>query len=352
MPKPTICFLGWGNLPALAPEFAHLTMGGAELQQCLLAKGLVKRGFEVSMVVYDLGQPDGTVWDGVRTYKCYDPAAGIAGLRFVHPRWTLVHSALKRAKARLRYTSCAGLPAGMTALYTRFNAGRTVFRISSNSDCDPRQLMIPNGSEQQRLLQDNYGLPSEVLPSLADVYAQQPVAEREVDVVWVSNLRLCKRPDRAMDLAEILSGRKLQMIGGEQTHEEQCFIDSQQRAQGINNLQFTGPLPLAEVNQAIANARVLINTSDMEGFPNTFLQAWTRGTPVVTFFDPDGVIKQRQLGIVVSSIAEMRAAIESLLGNTTLWAEYSQRCQNYVNAIHGDGALDRYADMLRRLHDS
>src|ERR1700722_1213968 len=105
---PSICFVGLNNLPALAPEFRHLPMGGAELQQTLLAKGLASAGFEVSMVVADLGQPDGTTWSGVRTFKAFGPDAGLPGLRFVHPRWTGVWGALKRANAAIRYCSCAG----------------------------------------------------------------------------------------------------------------------------------------------------------------------------------------------------------------------------------------------------
>jgi len=64
---PTICFVGLANLPVLAPEFGQLGSGGAELQQTLLAKALAAKGYDVSMVVADHGQPDGAVWDGVKT---------------------------------------------------------------------------------------------------------------------------------------------------------------------------------------------------------------------------------------------------------------------------------------------
>lgn len=63
----SICFLGLRNLPLLAPEFETLGSGGAELQQTLLARALVGRGWTVSMAVMDLGQKEGTVWDGIVT---------------------------------------------------------------------------------------------------------------------------------------------------------------------------------------------------------------------------------------------------------------------------------------------
>src|ERR1700720_3462283 len=102
--NPSICFVGINNLPALTPEFPNRGVGGAELQQTLLAKALVRAGFEVSMVVADLGQPDGAEWHGIKTYKAYRPDAGLPLLRFIHPRWTQLWAAMKRADADIYYT--------------------------------------------------------------------------------------------------------------------------------------------------------------------------------------------------------------------------------------------------------
>src|SRR5262245_51300056 len=103
-----ICLVGLYNLPVLAPEYQHGAVGGEPVQQTLLARALAARGYDVSMVVADHGQPDGAVWDGVRTWKAYRRGAGIPVLRFVHPRWTGLWSALARADADVYYTSCAG----------------------------------------------------------------------------------------------------------------------------------------------------------------------------------------------------------------------------------------------------
>src|SRR6185437_8213645 len=93
----SVCFVGLGNLPVLAREYSDLRAGGAELQQTLLARALARRGWPVSMVVADHGQQDGAVWDGVRTYKAYRPKEGIPVVRFLHPRWTRLVAAMRRA---------------------------------------------------------------------------------------------------------------------------------------------------------------------------------------------------------------------------------------------------------------
>ena len=60
---------------------------------------------------------------------------------------------------------------------------------------------------------------------------------------------------------------------------------------------------------------MLINTSEHEGFPNTFLQAWSRGIPVMSFLDPDNLIQEHNLGIVCKNIEEMKNQLLKFLSN-------------------------------------
>jgi hypothetical protein len=96
---PSVCLVGLMNLPVLAREYAHHGIGGMQVQQTLLGRQLVKRGFDVSMVVADLGQEDGATWDGITTWRTVKPDAGLPVIRYIHPRWTSIWSALKRADA-------------------------------------------------------------------------------------------------------------------------------------------------------------------------------------------------------------------------------------------------------------
>src|ERR1700758_2939020 len=121
-----ICFVGLENLPVLAPEFEQYRIGGAQLQQTLLAKAFVRRAFPVSMVVGDYGQPDGAVWSGVRTYKAYSADEGVPIVRFVYPRWTKLCAALRRAEADVYYVSCAGAHVGQIAMWAERNDRRLI----------------------------------------------------------------------------------------------------------------------------------------------------------------------------------------------------------------------------------
>ena len=77
-------------------------------------------------------------------------------------------------------------------------------------------------------------------------------------------------------------------------------------------------------------ARLLVNTSEVEGFPNAYLQSWIRGVPVVSYVDPDGVIGRNGLGAVVESPLQMRDAILRLLRDPSELASVSSRCRAFM----------------------
>ncbi len=349
-----ICFLGLDNLPVLAPEYNKYGVGGEQVQHTLLARALARRGHEVSMVVYDYGQPDRACWDGVITYKAFRQRAGVPVLRFAHPRWTGAWAALARADADVYYASCAGMHLGLLAMFCRSKGRRFVFRVAHDSDCDPRRLLVrywrdrklyeyglrhasgilAQSAQQQRALKRNYGLESHVADMLVDPPRPQP--RRDIDVLWVNNIRDFKRPDVYLALARAMPEFRFHMVGGSQPGYEALFDAMARTAKAIPNLVFHGPVPYHEIGEFYARARLFVNTSDSEGFPNAYLQAWVHGTPVLAFFDPDGVIEREGLGAAVNSLDDMVARVRALLGDATVLEQTGARCMHYMQRRHGE----------------
>ena len=58
-----ICFLGFGTYPILAKKDKYDT-GGAEFQQVLLARELVREGYEVTIIDFNYGQGNEVI-DGI-----------------------------------------------------------------------------------------------------------------------------------------------------------------------------------------------------------------------------------------------------------------------------------------------
>ena len=351
MTPPRVCFVGLGNLPALAAEFSGQPIGGAELQQSLLARALAGRGWPVSMIVADCGQPEGASWHGIRTFKAYRPNEGLPAVRFLHPRWTKLERALRRADADIYYTSCAGAQLAQVVFFAHGRGRKVLFRIASNSDCDPRALLVQyrrdrllyrrglahadlvlaQTVQQQRSLRANYGRDSRIAPSLIEPPGRcRSFGERDLEVLWVGNIRPVKRPDLLLEVARRLPSMRFHMVGGAMAGAEQLYESSRLEAARLANVTFRGALPYQEVRALYERARILVGTSEVEGFPNAYLQAWAHGTPVVAFLDPDGMLQRLGLGRAVRTVEEMCAALTELGGDEARWQEASGRARRYM----------------------
>jgi glycosyltransferase involved in cell wall biosynthesis len=372
---PRICFVGLRNLPMLARDYSQYGIGGEEVQHTLLARALTARGYEVSMIVMDYGQADGAEWEGIKTYKAYRSEDGLPVLRFFHPRWTGVWAALKRAQADIYYLSCASLRVGLTSLFSQKHGRRLVFRIASDMDCEPSRLLIEynywrdrpiyeyglrradailaQSVHQQDTMRRNYGLSSTLASMLVDHPRDVLTFEqRTIPVLWVSNIRQLKRPDLVMEFAARTPEIAVHMIGGRIADSHNLFDETQQRASELTNVTFHGQKPYHEVNEYFANSLLFMNTSDIEGFPNSYLQAWSRGTPVIAFFDPDGLIAREGLGVAVRDVEEMRHAVRELTTNRERWLAASARCVAFMRReFNEDRILAPYVDTFRRLAD-
>jgi len=355
--RPRICFVGLENLPVFSRAYNSHGIGGEQVQHTLLARALARRGLDVSMVVADYGQAERETLDGVTLHRAHGLDEGIPVLRFVHPRITKLWAALRRADADVYYVSCASNQLGVVAAFARRHGRRVVFRIAHDRDCEPDNLLIPyrrdmkmyeyglrradvvlaQSVRQAAALKANYGLDSTLATMLVEA-PQRILAfeERDVDVLWVNNLRPFKRPELALALARRLPQLAFHMIGGPQAGHEALYADIAEQASQVPNLHFHGRVPYHDVNAFYERARVFVNTSEVEGFPNSYAQAWRRGAPVVAFFDPDAVIARRGLGQAVESLDEMAAAVLSLARTPGAWVPASARSLDHMMEHHGE----------------
>jgi glycosyltransferase involved in cell wall biosynthesis len=369
---PSVCFVGLMNLPVLVRDYAHFGIGGMQVQQTLLARQLARRGCDVSMVVMDLGQPDGASWDGITTWRTFKPKAGLPVIRYIHPRWTSVWSALKRADADIYYVSGAGMLIGLVAMFARRYGRKVVYRLASTSDCHPdtlcveywrdrklfgyglkrADLVLSQTQEQRRLLLKNYHLNSVVIPSLLDSPGRcDSFDARSVDVLWVGAIRPLKRPRLLLDLARRLPHLTFEIAGGPSADAPALFDEVKREAQSLPNVRFLGQVPFHDVGSLFERARLLVGTSEIEGVPNTYLQAWSHGTPVVAYLDPENLIATEGLGRAVISPDEMTEAVVQLLSDRHLWDKASARSREFaLTHVDENARVQLYVDALRRLN--
>jgi glycosyltransferase involved in cell wall biosynthesis len=108
----------------------------------------------------------------------------------------------------------------------------------------------------------------------------------------------------------------------------------------LPNVDYRGRVSPREAMDVIAGATLLLCTSDEEGFPNTFTQAWSSGTPIVTLkVDPDNIIKTKGLGIVSKNAESALADIRSLVASPIRREEIAFRARKYITENHNEGAV-------------
>jgi len=317
----------------------------------LMSRYLASQGYAVTSLVGDFGQRALEHIDGVEVRKTFALGDGVPGLRFFSPRLPATWAALKAADADVYYASCAGAMAGVVAAFCRRHRRRFVFRVASDADCAPATLMLDAARDrmlyryglrradavlvqtrrQAELLLRNYGVRAGTAGMFSDLPASVPgFGARAADLLWLANMRPMKRPGWFIDIARQAPELRCVMAGGAHPNEAALYRSVAGAALALPNLRFHGQLRFGATRALFAAARIFVNTSSFEGFPNTYLQAWANGVPVIATFDPDGLIAAEGLGVVVDSAGAAVAQARALLASPLRWTDCSARCRAYA----------------------
>ena len=347
-------------------------VGGAEVQQSILARLLARSGYRVSMISLDFGQPSKVKIDGVTVYKAYKPDAGVPGFRFLHPRITGMWRAMYEVGADVYYQRSSAMLTAVVAEFCRHHGRRSIYAGASDIDFIPgRQqirfrrdrwlferglarvdrLVVQNENQRKSCLL-HYGRPSVLIPSCYEPPADARPGEGD-SVLWVGTVHPYKRPELFLELARRLPHRRFVMVGGPGVDDEarQSYFEGVRAAAArLPNVEMTGFLPLERVEPYFDRARVHVNCSDYEGVPNTFLQAWARGVPAVAWVDIAARHQGEPVYRVVSELDEAVAEIERLFENGAYHRHASARSRDYFAATHSPGqVMARYNALLAEL---
>jgi len=319
------------NLAAYYDPTPRARYGGAEVQAAFVAQALAAAGHEVSLVVADL--PTG-VKPPYPTFAAFDSRAGLPGLRFLHPRMSGILSALSAANADLYYQRNAGMVTGVVANFCAQKRRTFVYGAGSDTDFSFKRVLVDglrdrtlyyyglrraNGvvvqnESQRRMAETVIRSPVRMIPNGA-VPPRTSAVSHEGVLVWAGGVRRVKRPDLFVELARRMPERRFVLVGGGLAGEGTYADDIARAARQLPNLTLTGWRPNSDVIAFIRGAALVVNTSEVEGFPNVYLEAWNHGVPVVTFNDVDGLIAGNGLGEVCANLDDMEAAVRRLLGD-------------------------------------
>jgi len=201
------------------------------------------------------------------------------------------------------------------------------------------EIVICQNEDQRRLLRENFGIEAGVLRSVcAPVEGERFLGSTEGDrrVLWVGRCDPYKDPVSFIRLARELPRVQFRMVmppGDYPDYERRV----EKELAGLPNLSVSRGRPFREMETEFRGASVLVNTSTLEGFPNSFLESMRAGVPILSYrLDPGGVLAEQGAGICVQG--DFRALM-SLCGT---WYESPEHAQRYGQAGR---------EYVRRTHD-
>lgn len=126
-----------------------------------------------------------------------------------------------------------------------------------------------------------------------------------------------------------------------------------ERAKTITNVTLHGPASRESVPEFYKKAKIVCCTSDFEGFPNIFLEAWSHGLPVVSTFDPDNLIVNKEMGIVARDVKGFAFGIRTLLSDSRRWQQASESARRYYLENHTiDAVMPRFENVFKEIMNS
>lgn len=360
-----ICIVSHFAYGALSGSATGRLVGGVEWQTSLTAKWMASRGYHTSMLTWDEGQPDHQILDGVHVIKICRRDAGLPGVRFFHPRWSGLVRAMNEADADVYYHNCGEYVTGQVAAWCRSNGRAFVYSVASDPDCDPRlpemktrrervlyrfglrhaTRIVVQTTRQQQMLKDGFGLESRVIPMpCPSPGVDSPDCERDEvpRVAWVGRVVPLKRLEWLLEIAERLPHVRFDVVGppDPETDYTRALFE---RGRGMPNVTMHGRVDRAKMPEVYRAASLLCCTSEFEGFPNTFLEAFSQGRPVVTTIDPDGVIAKHGMGAVATDMPLLAAAIAQLTNSPPDWSRASESARRYFLDNHAiDVVMPRF----------
>jgi glycosyltransferase involved in cell wall biosynthesis len=286
-----------------------------------------------------------------------------------------LYRALARERPDIILQFVGSAHTGIAALYARRHGCKMIWRVTNDPSVEPdttswrephrrvERLFLDYGIRNATLIlaQTEYqrarlveSFPNAPVQVLRNFHPTPPDCGRNGAVVkqvaWIANLKPLKNPGAFVRLARRFAHRsdiRFVMIGDARDDIEWT---KQQLAEisATPNVEYRGSLSQAAVNDLLEHTDLLVNTSDHEGFSNTFIQAWMRRVPVVSLrVDPDRLLSRGGLGAVTGDEDALYERVAALLADPDRCAAIGARARRYALEHHAESNIEKLARLLK-----
>jgi glycosyltransferase involved in cell wall biosynthesis len=359
-PALRFCFLSPGRWSMDVLGGDTRPSGGAEAQIARIAASFAALGHEVSLIYGSGGRGERCERSGV---TCID----------IYPAWRRPRSlvgfwrTLKTLSPDIIYARLPDDFLWLAGLLARLHSrARFVYGLANDQHANPwtafgyrswfhnplyalglrsAGVLAVQHEGQAAMVRQHTRAPIAQLPNLGPNFTAgpRPFAQADIDVLWVAQIRPEKQLPLLLDLAISMPELRFAVIGGfvgALPKDEEAQLEA--RMLQLPNLEYLGPQPHDAIAAALARSKALVNTSRAEGFPNTMLEAWALGVPVVSLsVNPGGVITREGLGLVSGGVGGLAADLRRICADRRLNESCGARGAAYVQAHHSVEAVHK-----------
>jgi len=347
--KIKICFVQAYAYAVFNPK-SKAKIGGAEVDLYNIGTELAKdKRFYVYFLVADFGQKNIEFYNNIKVVKTYSQKKSILNYFSAIFKFYL---RLAQINADIYFTANLSKYVGFTNFYCKIfkkiHIHRTEHQDQVNRHVIIKEIRRGHGKyllfllgymnvnhiivqnlEDQAMLKKTFNYPSNVI---RNSYPIQYVNKAKRDfILWVARSEKWKRPEGYIQLAKAFPKEKFVMIMPI-ADNQRFFNYIKNEAYKVSNLRFIPGVPFSKIEYYYKNAKVFVNTSLSEGFPNSFNQAMNFSTPLLSLnINPDDFINKNQVGIHCNNdFNKLKENLERLLLDQELWEKFSKNSYQFV----------------------
>ena len=341
---------------------ANYPVGGSCVRTLVFSKGLTKIGHEISILTWkganDFVQSD----SGIELIETYTSIDRISKLRWIYSRLPKIYSKMKYFKPDVVICKSAGFVFFLFTIMCFFLKTKLVFMITNDVYVDDRitiklnkfnrvlhlfALTVVNAvfcqnSYQYRKMKKKY--PYKSVFRITNPYfsfkgnKDNDVKKSRKYVAWMGIFQSQKNIPALLRIVMNNPQHNFRIAGSEASSIDKKSQLAIIKLKGRQNVKFVGYLTRDKIQTFFSDAIALLNTSHYEGFSNTFLEAFSVGTPVISLIvNPDKILTKYHLGFIVNE-NEVGDKINYLIANYRN-NDMEKRIIKYLNDNHNYESL-------------
>lgn len=342
-----ICFVSLYSSSILFNIFNNYgDYGGAEVQQIELANELRRLGYKISFICFSKE----------RQHNNFNIIPIVKKVNFFYPLITYysIWKALKKINPDF-FVHRSQSP-GIVSFFSCLHDGFSIKMISSDAELTGKSLVyqssiynfinnflnhidiyfsdiiVCQNSYQKNYLKTKFHIDGIIINNAFKI--PNTKIEKKEYILWVGTIRKIKNPDIFLDLAKKIPNEKFIMIGG-MGKDSGLYDLIRNKASSIPNLTFKGFIPRHEIYEYYQKSKILVSTSEIEGFPNIFIEAWIHSVPVISLYvNPDNILTEKNLGFHSKNFEQLVKDTLYLSKNHSKCKSIGRAARKYIEEKH------------------